>query len=116
MAKPVLSIPVRLGFGFWVRVFLWPSASDAPDNSEGRDAAYFIADDSWPRKLGDVHFGRNFLDVATIVHEGHHVIAELQRRIDGTRTMHGEEWCAQQLERFVSGVVDAARARGESVR
>lgn len=116
MAKPVLSIPVRLGFRFWVRVILWPRASDAPDNSEGRDAAYFIADDSWPRKLGDVHLGRNFLDIATIVHEGHHVIAELQRRMNGTRTAHGEEWCAQQMEKFVSTITNVARSRGESIR
>lgn len=116
MAKPVLTFAVRLGYRFWVRVFLWPAASDASDNGEGRDAAYFLADDAWPRKLGDVHLGRNFLDIATIVHEGHHVIAELQRRIDGARTAHGEEWCAQQMERFVGGVTSAVRANGESVR
>jgi len=116
MAKPVLTFPVQLGFRFWVRVILWPRASDAPDNGEGRDAAYFLPTDDLPRKLGDVHFGRNFLDLATITHEGYHVIAEIRRRIDGSHTHRGEEWCARQTERFVTGVVNRVRAIGESVK
>ena len=114
--RPLYSFPVRLGLGFWVRVHLWESSAHAPDNGDGRDAAYFLVTDEWPRKLGDVHLGRNWLDVETVTHEAYHVVAELRRRVDGTNSHRGEEWCAAQLERIVGRVVAEMKTRGEVVR
>lgn len=98
---------VRLSNRFHVRVHVWETTEDSP-NGDGTEAAYFVAT-ALPRKIGDIHFGRKWLDTETIAHEAYHAIAELRRRVVGAETFTGEEWCAQQQEKLIKGITDNLR-------
>lgn len=124
MAKPVCSFVVRLGLGFWIRIHLWERADDAPVGYKFPIEGCFEWTRKLPKKVGDMHLGRDYLSLETITHEAYHAVAELRRRVNGTPTYRGkrwntddrEEWRAAQIERLVGRVVSGLRQRGESAR
>ena len=104
---PTSTFRVNLAARFWVRCHVWQLMEDAPE-ADGLEAAYFLATPT-RRKIGDIHFSVKYLDLDTITHEAYHAIAELRRRVEGAHTHEGEEWCAQQQERLIRGIVAGVR-------